>query len=94
MWQVGFGGEDLAILDIEIAWSKVHARAAAAMRQMQGGSGTLVVSLPLFTAEEMRVFVESVLGDTAGVRKLAQVIWEITGGWPLYAEQVRLLPVR
>ena len=66
----------------------LHARAAAAMRQMQDSSGTLVVSLPLFTVEEMRVFVESVLGDTPGVRKLAQIIWEITGGWPLYAEQV------
>jgi len=59
------------------------------MQVLQESADALLITLPLFTPEEMHVFVESVLeATTPGTRKLARVIWEMTGGWPLYAEQV------
>lgn len=55
---------------------------------MKAMPGCLTVPLPPFTYEETCAFVSSVLEGDFVSERLSKVIWEMTGGWPLYAEQV------
>ena len=55
-----------------------------------------MVTLPLqpFSLEETQQFVEAALDlgdDGAAGDRIGRVIWDMTGGWPLYAEQVWFL---
>ena len=54
-----------------------------------------LVTLPLqpFSLEETQQFVEAALDlgdDGAAADRIGRVVWEMTGGWPLYAEKVCL----
>lgn len=55
---------------------------------MRASPGCTILQLPPFTLEETQLFLAAVLEREANPKRLGKVVWEITGGWPLYAEQV------
>ena len=61
---------------------------------MQAGRRSLTLTLGAFTLEEVGSMVGAVLDTEKRPEKLAQVVWEMTAGWPLYAEQVGASTVR
>ena len=65
----------------------LHQRALEAMRGMQEGQHYLTIQLKVFTLEEVMTLVTAVLDGEPNPQKLARVVWEMTAGWPLYAEQ-------
>ena len=66
----------------------LHKKAASALSSIQQSKEVVTVSLEGFKQEEIETLVTAVLEKEANPKRLARVIWEITAGWPLYAEQV------
>ena len=60
----------------------------SALSEMQLNNCCTTLSLALFTLEEVQTLVTAVLDAGASTERSAHVIWEMTDGWPLYAEQV------
>ena len=60
----------------------------SALSDMQQSNHALAISLEAFTQDEIETLVTAVLDQEPNPKRLARVIWEITAGWPLYAEQV------
>ena len=65
----------------------LHKKAVSVLRDMHQSNHALTISLEAFTQDEIETLVTAVL-DQPNPERLARVIWEITAGWPLYAEQV------
>ena len=76
---------------LQAARKSHDARALSALQSMRQSRHLVTVQLHPFTLEETQQLVEAALdlGD-GGVAadRIARVVWEMTGGWPLYAEQV------
>lgn len=66
----------------------LHQKAASALREIQLSHAALSLSLQAFTQDEIETLVTAVLDQEPTPKRLARVIWDITAGWPLYAEQV------
>ena len=64
------------------------ARAKTALKELKSCAGASTVTLQPFSVEETREFVESALSGGRMSSRLGKVMWEMTGGLPLYAEQV------
>lgn len=58
---------------------------------MQQSIHSITRTLALFSLEETQALVTSVLDSEADTERSAYVIWEMTAGWPLYAEQASIL---
>ena len=66
----------------------LHKKATSALRDIQQSQEAMAIKLELFTQEETEALVAAVLDTEPQPKKLARLIWDITAGWPLYAEQV------
>lgn len=75
-------------LSIQVEKRVLHKRASAALLDIQQSTGFLLLELRAFTQEEVEMMVNAVLDAELSPWKLARLIWDMTAGWPLYAEQV------
>lgn len=67
----------------------LHKRAMAVLHDMELSPACHTIRLGVFTVGEIQTLVTAVLDtDMKQGKKLASVIWEMTAGLPLYAEQV------
>lgn len=68
----------------------LYERAITALNTIQNSAHMTSLTLPAFTREEVGKLAEAVLDAGSHSRELSRVIWELSGGWPLYAEQASM----
>ena len=74
---------------VQVGQAALYTRAIAALHAMEASPHLSALSLPAFSQREVHLLAQLVLEDINCTPEFTRIIWELSGGWPLYAEQVR-----
>ena len=72
----------------QVGQAALHAKAIELWETLEASPHLTMLSLPAFTKQEIHDLVTSVLEEVDCSPRFMHMVWELTGGWPLYAEQV------
>lgn len=79
-----------AVAFAQVGQAALHLRAMSLLGTLESSSHVSKLSLPAFTKDEIQQLADSTLENIHCSPEFIHLVWELSGGWPLYAEQVNI----